>query len=144
TNELGLFEFTQLEYGSYFIKVEKAGLQSDSLLVVLDANNPIVSNISFTINQGQVLSAKENIAENGISIFPNPVSGDLQIIVPSNSKNINIELFSITGQKISIADIDQKKEKGKYLVDFSMLQSGIYVLRISAGETIFVEKITKL
>ncbi|MEA3444669.1 MAG: SprB repeat-containing protein, partial [Bacteroidota bacterium] len=61
TNELGLFEFTQLEYGSYFIKVEKAGLQSDSLLVVLDANNPIASGISFTLNQGQVLSAKENI-----------------------------------------------------------------------------------
>ncbi|MCF8373565.1 MAG: SprB repeat-containing protein [Bacteroidales bacterium] len=99
TNEQGNFEFSQLEYGSYFVNVEKAGLQSDSVLVVLDATNPIVSDLVFHLNQGQILSSKNIISDFDMRIFPNPVSDELQIILPGNTGGFSLELFSITGQK---------------------------------------------
>ena len=144
TNDQGNFEFSQLEYGSYFVKVEKAGLQSDSVLVVLDASNPIVSDLVFHLNQGQILSNENIIADFDMRIFPNPVSDELQIILPGNSENISIELFSITGQKQDLQGFQNLEGLKKHTLDVSNIQSGVYMLKITVGDTIFVEKITKL
>ena len=142
SNDNGEFLFEQMEYGSYFIRVEKAGLQSDALPVTLDAANSQVSGVEFILNQGQVISVEEPISENEISIYPNPVSGDLHIILPRNLNEIEIELFTITGQKIELSNIDQNESK--ITLYLSSLASGVYMLHVTNGNKTIIKKISKL
>jgi hypothetical protein len=146
TDEQGQFNFTQMEYGSYYVKVEKAGLQSDALQVTLDASNPLASDISFTLNQGQVISVEENYSLSEIKVYPNPVESELAIVLPGGSKNVSIELFSIRGRKIDLKGLEnfQGPSSQKYNLDISSIQSGVYMLKITVNDTIFVEKLTKL
>ena len=138
SNQQGTFSFEQMEFGSYFIKVEKAGLHADSVLVVLDASNSN-ANLDFVLNQGQILSSETVVENIDLQIFPNPVSGSLKI--QSACKIESIELFSLTGQKLNI---DKQANIENTIVDFSGIPTGVYVLQIEVGGRMVIEKITKL
>ncbi len=144
TNEIGNFAFNQLEYGSYFIKVEKAGLESDALSITLDASNPISADNQFILNQGQVISIEESTASNEIKLYPNPVCNYMKLILPGSLKMVKIELYSITGQNLEIPTDINRINQFEGTINLSSLQSGIYLIHIKTGGKTFIEKVSKL
>ncbi|MEP7128205.1 MAG: T9SS type A sorting domain-containing protein, partial [Chitinophagales bacterium] len=71
----------------------------------------------------------------GVSIFPNPVSDELNIKLPS-SEDFEIEIINATGQKI-------RSEQNQNSIDVSMLAGGVYFIKIyTAGSTV-IEKFVK-
>ncbi len=71
-----------------------------------------------------------------IQIFPNPTSGEVNIFISSATvTNTAIEIFNSIGQSISKENYAFKKElKTKY--DLSLLAAGVYVFKISNGESV--------
>lgn len=74
-------------------------------------------------------------------VTPNPSNGNFKALVTlENNSDINLRLFSTTGQNTMI----QKKGSGKkkYEIDFeTTLESGMYVLVLETGQQTLVKKI---
>ncbi len=79
---------------------------------------------------------------NSLSIFPNPTTGELNIVFETyNNTNINLEIHSILGKLITNRTI--KNAFGKYneVFDMSIYDKGIYLLIINTDNSRTVKKI---
>ncbi len=144
SDENGSFNFDQLSYGTYYVQVEKAGLQSEALQVVLSTETPSVNWLSFTLNQGQVLAVENSIAESTINIYPNPVKENLHISITGNTNDLLIELFTITGQSIKHQQLQGALDHEDYIIDVSSMKPGVYLLKASTNNEVLIKKITKI
>ncbi|WP_405205397.1 aryl-sulfate sulfotransferase [Aquimarina sp. LLG6339-5] len=93
--------------------------------------NPIPENCSlFT-----TLSTDEFDLSINFDVYPNPINDVINII---NKKNdiYNVELFTLTGQKIDI-------QLNSNILNTSSLNSGLYMLKINVGDSSFIKKIVK-
>lgn len=87
-------------------------------------------NISGTTSLGE-------LQQRGISVFPNPAINTLNIQLPENRTNINIEIRNITGQLVSQHFLNNRNSA----LDVSSLSHGIYFLRLFSEELDVTEKI---
>ncbi len=78
-----------------------------------------------------------------LAIYPNPSKGQLVITynLPDNAM-VNLKVYSILGQEIAVIQ-QEKQSAGNYTIntDLSALKSGLYLVKLDAGE---VQSITKL
>ncbi|MCY7409604.1 MAG: T9SS type A sorting domain-containing protein, partial [Chitinophagales bacterium] len=85
----------------------------------------------------ELVSVNELSLDNALQIFPNPVTDQLNFSLPQKSNgDFNIEIFNSMGEKVL-----QAKNKMSFNVNF--LSSGIYLLKLIAGENIYTQKIVK-
>lgn len=66
-------------------------------------------------------------------IFPNPASSQISVVMPFNNQdNILVRVLSLTGREMSSKYVSEGD--GRFEVDVSALQSGIYLLETITGE----------
>ncbi len=82
------------------------------------------------------VSISENINENFISIYPNPVTENITIEAPQKA---TIEILNIAGQTI----LQRQLQQGKTDIDISRLAKGVYFLRLCSNDKTAVSKIVK-
>ena len=76
--------------------------------------------------------------------YPNPFNTSTNILyVIHRESDVVMDLFSITGQRIARL-VDERRERGNHSVQFHRqgLASGVYILRLQAGEDVDHQKIT--
>jgi hypothetical protein len=79
---------------------------------------------------GSLSAIDEEIAvENKVTLFPNPASGEIQIL-GYNDWPATVSIYSLSGQKLSEIMINKKEDK--VIVD--KLQAGYYLMRINSNE----------
>ena len=99
------------------------------------------------ITQRVVNASEDNRSElltEGINIYPNPASDQLTLsIVPSESGNSRIELFSINGTKVFETSNGQFEKGRSYIrqINVSKLLNGIYLVRVWNGNAVTNKKI---
>lgn len=98
----------------------------------------------FTINvinpnlQTGVSSILSN--ENSFIVFPNPTSGETEIIFRRSLNNINIKVFNVTGQKI----FEKTNISGnRFNIDISNQTAGVYFIEILSDNSILRGKLIK-
>jgi len=120
--------------GAVYI-VKQQGLYS---LQITDSNG--CTNTSSPVEVTPVYSGVRNIAEEGISLYPNPNSvGNLQLTVSNELIGANLDVYDEQGRlvfKSAIRDL-----KSAINLDVS---SGVYYLRISNENRSIVRKLVKL
>ena len=80
------------------------------------------------------LSIPSNVQLDNIRIYPNPVDDILQI--SGNRESYNIEIYSLTGQKLYTAfNISN--------VDMSPYANGIYIIKVYHGNSLTIKRIIK-
>ena len=80
------------------------------------------------------LSIPSNVQLDNIRIYPNPVDDILQI--SGNQESYNIEIYSLTGQKLYTAfNISN--------VDMSPYAYGIYIIKVYHGNSLTIKRIIK-
>lgn len=90
---------------------------------------------NFQISSGN-MNVNDLISSNLI-VYPNPVKDILNIEVPSNEKIQNIEILSITGQKLLQSGAVKS-------LNLNQLSKGIYILKVATeGGQILTQKIIK-
>ena len=79
------------------------------------------------------LSIKD-IDSNSITLYPNPVKDRLYI--SGNSESYDIELFSLLGQRVmTFSNVNE--------IDVTLLNEGVYLIRISNETSMTVKRIVK-
>lgn len=142
TGAQGLFAFENLEYGTYFVKVEKAGLQAELVEVVLDAANPITANLNFDLNPGQVSDIAQVLAGNETLLFPNPAFDELNVVLPPNFGTVqSLEIFSQLGMKQNCRFSSFKENNLQ--VDLTGFTTGLYFLKLRGDKNVVVVKFIK-
>lgn len=80
-----------------------------------------------------------------LSVFPNPTTGmlNLQLFSPE-LKSANLQLHNETGQAILTQKVDFVKGQNLKKLDLSALPKGMYYLRLSYQDGVFVKKVVLL
>jgi len=78
----------------------------------------------------------EGLAENRTMIFPNPSTGEFEIVFANNSKHHQADIFSLDGKSVF-----SSKFIGNIAINLSDLPKGIYVVKIAGGDIVKYEKL---
>jgi len=137
----GEYEFNSLALGSYFIKVEKAGLVSEAVKVVLSETVSNAEQINFTLEEGNVVGIERIFAVDQIKIFPQPASG--HIIVDSHKSGFegSVTVLNGHGQEFNSRELKVGQSER---IDLSSFPSGIYLLRFNMANDSFYRRIIVL
>ena len=76
------------------------------------------------------------VLENNISIYPNPVVDVLNIRMENTSDKISIQILNTLGAVVLTRDIDNYKSGKDFQLQVSDLSKGMYLLRINTGAQI--------
>ena len=110
---------------------------NNTAAIFFDFNPAITTN---TVNTEIVSSLSVNDYNlTGISIYPNPTSGELTI----RSKSVinTIEIFDINGRLLSSEQVSNSQFE--YQLDVSKLSQGVYFLEIQSNERKEIRKFIK-
>ncbi len=120
-------------------------------LPVTSHNNSALCTATFTnvtVTAGAaslaLVSEERELESRSLSIFPNPLQGDILNIESSLSKTsaTRIEIANLLGQVMLVKDL-ARQEAGMHEVDMSSLPNGTYIVRIlsvSGNQSAFVVK----
>ncbi len=143
SNNLGAFEFEYLELGSYFVKVEKAGLASTEIEVNLTAQAPSSNGVNFSLETGQIISIPESDESIDFEIFPNPVTSALNISFEKLSENYKLKLLDVMGNEIQINKV-LKKSDSEVEINMHHLSPGVYFIEITNPDISYIHKFIKI
>ena len=128
-----------LEVGAIdsFTVVPNIGLEADIYFatVTISGENDILQyfDISFTVSQLTSV-AVETQSRVSIHVFPNPVTHELRVVVPSEARdmfvNKSVELFDMLGRRVFYIPVIRHLPNTGLTIDMSPFPSGIYTLRI--------------
>ncbi len=123
----GSFDFSNLDFGTYELRVEIAGITSVVHTIILSSGIP-TDDVTFLVgNNSVVLNLLDTKVLEGIKAYPNPVKDVLVLDIPSelSDENLTLEIISLTGK---VLRSNEGLLDGK-VVDISELNSGFYLLR---------------
>ena len=137
SNELGSFEFEQLELGTYYVRVEKAGLQSDEVEITLTEANPISGGSVFSLESGQVVSVSETFVKRDINIYPNPFNDAFTI--KGIKPNDKIKIYGILGKEQNF----QVSDDLPFTINLRNNKAGLYFIMIEREKEVTFFKVVK-
>lgn len=103
----------------------RAGVQSFSPFAVFDENTSVsVENIASDVN---------------IGLYPNPANDVLNISVADNNKNLQAEIYNVSGQKVHTSAMTSATKS----IDVANLPSGMYYIRLNGDDVNATQKFIK-
>jgi PKD repeat protein len=101
-------------------------------------NNLFLDNIEI---DGPVGIAERGKGDLGVRIYPNPSTGIFNIYIEKGTKNIDIRIFDVQGQKVYAEKILSRVGSITKEMNLSALSKGIYYIRLTSENVTQVEKI---
>jgi len=92
----------------------------------------------ITVTQNSGATVINNISNNPVLIFPNPVTNELIIEKKENIKNINFEILNSKGQIVYKGSLQEK-----IVVQTSSFTPGIFIVKLDNGQTFEFKKMIK-
>ena len=90
------------------------------------------------------LSVDHISIDDNISIYPNPVSTEINIVFNNKNENTKIEIYSMTGSIIFSRNLDNVSDDKIITFDMSAFSNGMYIAVISSGKEKTAKKIIKI
>ncbi len=84
-----------------------------------------------------ILSIAGKSAASAIRVWPQPAGGKLYLDLPADLTDARVELFDLTGKRVSSRIIGSSTEP----LDVSILPRGTYLLRVSGGREVITRRI---
>lgn len=135
----GSFDFSGLGYGTYYLHPEIAGITSDLVKIEISASKPHAE-VVMTFTGDRILGINDNTAViNTVTLYPNPVTDQLTVsVLLKASTTVRIDIFTITGEMIYSGVNDAPEGRSAFLVPFTGLTEGMYVVKIHSEDGINV------
>lgn len=143
----GHFEFPSLAYGTYKLFGDAWGKDNPSLTIILTANNPSNTTITFEENSdsfdGSLWPASVATAPelNNVSVYPNPVADVLNVAGLNTIEGA--KTVTLTGINGAVAFNHTYAANEKVSISVSGLSSGMYMLQINTVKGNAIYKIVK-
>jgi hypothetical protein len=90
-------------------------------------------------NYPRLLNDVKRYDLNGISLFPNPTTG--MVNIESNMRIYGLEIYNLLGERIN--NISIQNTNNIYSTNLTEMAKGIYIVRISTSRGLFIKKILK-
>lgn len=109
---------------------------------IISGGKQLVKHTGCTIPTG-VNTIATNISQ--VDTYPNPFSGTgtIKYTLPTEEK-MTIEIYNLTGQKISTLANEEMQQAGDYTYNFTCPAAGVYLLKVQEGQQSFVKKIVRI
>lgn len=104
--------------------------------LILNEGNPNVKTKAGNISIKSIISGINDIQNNEITIYPNPVKSEFRVIGTENIKRLDV--FDLTGKLVL-----SKALEGEKSVSIEHLQSGVYLIHLYNESTAFRTKLIK-
>ena len=138
TNSDGEYFYTKTELEGYTTIFTLKVVESwqDPTYYPSDLTNLAITVSPQEYNFNSTLSINENIKNEGLQIFPNPVSDILTVKLNSQISIRSIKTFNLIGKEVS-------HSYNKNYIDLNHLNSGLYIIEIKTNTNTFYKKIIK-
>ncbi len=83
----------------------------------------------------------ENTTEPGISVYPNPAEGVLNIAIANGGKQIDLELVDVRGQTVYKESLENMPVEFTYKIDVSELSRGVYFVELVNSKRFVIKKV---
>ena len=127
TDGNGFFEFDNLEYGSYYLSVEKPGFESDEILITITESEPQIINSDFMIQQSTITTFKSENSVLSDFVYPNPA--DDIIFVNITEPESRIDIYNIEGKLV----LSEVAKNSPFIIQAKDMVPGLYVLQVSSA-----------
>ena len=97
------------------------------------------NSMSGTITVREVLGVEEN-SLNSISIYPNPASSTINLVLPKNMETGQITVFDILGKQVHSQEFESNNNIS---INIMNLISGSYFLKVVSGENSQTKRLIK-
>jgi hypothetical protein len=136
TDEFGMFTFTNVPDGDYWLHVEVAGLDMLEIHEVTIVGNQIVSGLNYTIGEDGIYigyPTGTSLLENeSLRIYPNPGPGLIMMDLPS-AGNYAVRIYAMDGR--TVLEEQFVSSGGARTINLSEAGDGIYILRVVGPDT---------
>ncbi len=107
-------------------------------------NGSCSSSSSQVITISPVSIAEVNSGINAVNVSPNPSKGDFTIeFALNNASPIKVEMLNMLGQEVNMI-FNGKALSGKHSYEIKNLNTGSYLVKITANDKTFIKKVVKL
>jgi len=136
---------TSSEY--YFISVDIPGLDTTSTYnLSLNSGNTTINGLDFKVGAKYInpigsvtgISSDRSVAENKISLFPNPTKQNAFIEYElTQSASVRIDLYDVLGNKVKVISENALEEKNKHqhFINIENLSAGIYLVKLKINNS---------
>ena len=100
--------------------------------------------IQYTLGDG-ITGLTEMDKKYSFKAFPNPFADEFEINYSlENEGKVSIELYTILGEKvIGVVEENQSKGSHNYKLNTSQYSNGVYMLKVTVGDDLFVKRLLK-
>ena len=136
----GRFVFPSLDYGTYHIRADLAGVGSENLKFEISPEIPDVE-VVLNYTGNSVLGTDEPNDASTVLVYPIPAKDRLYIDVNLNVETtLSIVLYSISGACV-YRDFQSSSQPGKtIIIPLDRLTAGIYFLELTDGNGLRIDK----
>ena len=131
----GQFDFQNVAYGTYKVYVERLGIPTDPVIVIVSATNESINDVDIRVNDSHVFSSIENILEltSVPQLHPNPVKeGAVKLSLSLNSPvEISIKLRDVQGRSVMVKTLKGSAGSQQIELDTEHLNAGMYFLEVN-------------
>ncbi len=97
-------------------------------------NNLYIDNVNISNAVG---IGRKKATESTFSLFPNPVHGQLSLVLYRNESNPKVKIYNIAGKRVFSKSIF----KGKNILKINAIPAGVYFVMVITGETVRIKKL---
>jgi len=134
TNEDGLFDFSELAFGTYHVYPEIVGIETDGFMITLSEEVPAIE-MNIIIGNGTAsLSVEENSLFTFVGdVYPNPANTQINLSLSmENAERVEISVYNQVGQMVILGSENLNSGPNKIELNISNLPEGIYNMRLQA------------
>lgn len=141
TNAQGVYNMSNLAFGSYKMHVEMMGMPFTPYPFTLSSSNPNAQ-LHFTVNQTGIAAS---LVESGVRIdgvYPNPATDVLNINLSSRqSQQVELNLLDITGRKLRSEALLMGEGENTHRLSLEGIPAGIYLLEMRGTNSFSAQRI---
>lgn len=127
----GYFTFSGLEYGTYQLYPDVAGISTAPMFVTISEDMPLADNLSLVILPEQITFAihepESDYLENAVLLYPNPVKEQARISLQMKQASaIRLVITDLSGRTVMSRELRLGPGPEDVLLDASSLPAGCY------------------
>jgi len=134
TSEDGTFDFSNIAYGTYKLRAEYVGVQSQTATITLTADNP-TANVNVTLKDGEAFLGMDEISSAYLkdfgNVYPNPVTNNAAFnVTMKQASTVNVSVTNQVGQVVISKTESLKSGVNRVNLHTASLPQGIYIVKI--------------
>jgi hypothetical protein len=132
--DMGLSYWAYPDQGSGYVRI--LNMQGKPIKTF---NSDFGHMIYYSFNLGDVTYVQENDESNFIEIFPNPASGNINVMVNYDLGQAELSIVNVDGEEFMLSNEDLTRDFNK-TYNLPELPAGVYFLRVMNGSKNIVKK----